>query len=719
MRWLGGWVVRGLGLAVGAAAAVVSAQPVVGEPALQVNTLTLGWQFAPDVAAAPSGGFIVTWWSRPTLQDGSADGVFLRAFDATGTPHGPEVLVPENIKGSHCLPRVAIGPDGNAIVTWIASDSPWCMGPSTAQARRFDGAGHALGPAAPLPAGSRAAIGFDGTGNGFGLVCSGQALRIAALAEAGAVTDAVTVEDGASSCELAGLPGGGGVATWTDTLLPYELHLASFDADLTVGAPQLVGTGFSFFHDVAVSSTGRVMVVWSAPDGSDTFPDPPYYQSGVFGRLFDSTGTPLTGAFRVNTARAGNQILPAVASDGKGRFLVSWMNGLGPEPAPVPGRNPNGINARLFDDDGTPLGSEFAVDFDLEGFGGYSRVDGTAGGDFVVAWEGERDGDTSGGYNVFARRLAAVPCSTADACDDGDACTTDTCERGICIGRSIPGCCRADAECDDADPCTTDACTAGTCVNQDDPGCVRCEYGLLSTCDDGDPTTREWCSGGRCVWTPVQSCQNDSDCDDGDACTTDHCSLNECYSDPIFRCERCASDADCTDWLGCTENRCVDGRCEFTPIADCAYCAFPADCDSGCLLGPDACVENACVPAAGCPVMMPGDDPVGAAARFQIEVHHPESDASALVAGRPLRAKAKLVLAEDAGGRRCRAGARVGGARGRALPGESTMIEVGLGRRGARCLAQAGDLRLAALVVVKAGRRAVLRRTVELRWRAE
>ena len=55
---------------------------------------------------------------------------------------------------------------------------------------------------------------------------------------------------------------------------------------------------------------------------------------------------------------------------------------------------------------------------------------------------------------------------TTTSCDDGDACTADSCpDAGGCRHDLIAGCCHTAAECDDGDACTTDTCDR-TCRHQ-------------------------------------------------------------------------------------------------------------------------------------------------------------------------------------------------------------------------------------------------------------
>jgi hypothetical protein len=71
------------------------------------------------------------------------------------------------------------------------------------------------------------------------------------------------------------------------------------------------------------------------------------------------------------------------------------------------------------------------------------------------------------------------PCTDTVQCDDGDLCTTDLCDVGIC--RSTP------LDCDDGDGCTADTCSAGACGH------------TPLDCDDGSPCTTDACSSGSCT----------------------------------------------------------------------------------------------------------------------------------------------------------------------------------------------------------------------------
>ena len=112
-----------------------------------------------------------------------------------------------------------------------------------------------------------------------------------------------------------------------------------------------------------------------------------------------------------------------------------------------------------------------------------------------------------------------------ELCDDGNACTLDTCGgEGGCEHQDSEG-----GECADSDACTVgDHCEAGACV------------GLPVVCDDGNPCTDDLCDGfGGCA-----SEHNLAPCDDGDPCSVkDSCEQGQCSGFEVD-CE-CLSDIDC------------------------------------------------------------------------------------------------------------------------------------------------------------------------------
>ena len=134
----------------------------------------------------------------------------------------------------------------------------------------------------------------------------------------------------------------------------------------------------------------------------------------------------------------------------------------------------------------------------------------------------------------------------------------DVCAPFCVLGATEPG-----GICDDGNACTTDTCDEGN------DACIHTPV----TCDDGDTcTTDTYDPATGCVFAPI-------DCDDGNACTTDSC-------DPAVGCVHDA--VECED-----ANPCTDDTCD--PASGCVYVNNTAPCDDGnvCTTN-DACANGAC-----------------------------------------------------------------------------------------------------------------------------
>lgn len=160
------------------------------------------------------------------------------------------------------------------------------------------------------------------------------------------------------------------------------------------------------------------------------------------------------------------------------------------------------------------------------------------------------------------------------ACDDGMACTDDTCDMTTgCVFTPVPDCCETSAACDDGDPCTVDACDAGlhTCSHVVDEACMACANDV-----DCDPLGRcggVGCEGGVCVAVAPLAC------DDGNACTIDSCpNANGCRNELRV----------------CDDQRACNGAETCSPTDGCVAGSVP-NCDDG-----DRCTDDSCAEPAGC-----------------------------------------------------------------------------------------------------------------------
>ncbi|MBK9146307.1 MAG: T9SS type A sorting domain-containing protein [Flavobacteriales bacterium] len=169
-------------------------------------------------------------------------------------------------------------------------------------------------------------------------------------------------------------------------------------------------------------------------------------------------------------------------------------------------------------------------------------------------------------------------------CDDGDPCTLDECNLGICthtpyappagfldpppfpcytyVGRhvaenSVFSTALSTLPVDYEPPFNGEFIISGQTLVQDFVTCydyaIQFFYNPLS-CDDGDPCTIDTCdpATGVCVYTPMN-------CDDGDPCTIDLCFNGTCLN--LLQ--------SCSDGDPCTFDYCdALGECQHDPVAE-------------------------------------------------------------------------------------------------------------------------------------------------------
>ena len=265
-----------------------------------VNTYTNNHQIDPAVAVLADGTVAVVWSSYG--QDGDRYGVFGQRFSAGGEKLGPEFQLNQITSFNQRTPSIAALPDGGFVAAWISEKS---LGVDTngvarysagAYARFFDGSGNPkeneflLNPGTEISANPVVCASPNG---GFAVAWSRK--ETAGVVTAFVVGDSWDIS--ARFFDAAGNPVGA------------DLRVNSY----TYGdqfAPRIAALGSDY------------LVVWTslAQDGS---------REGVYGQFVSGNGQKLGDEFRVNTTTVSQQIQPAVASDGAGRFLVVWSSFIG------------------------------------------------------------------------------------------------------------------------------------------------------------------------------------------------------------------------------------------------------------------------------------------------------------------------------------------------------------------------------------------------------
>lgn len=298
-----------------------SGNPVANE--FRVNVSTAGGQYAPAVAMADNGRFLVAW---ANFQTGS-QGIYGRVYDSAGSPLSGDFQISSNTNLAFD-PHAAMDADGDFVVSWtdVGSVVPAVL------YRRFNAAGVAQGAAVPLAMNTNfvtdsSAIAMDAAGN-FVIAWNAENVSnpsavywqrfTAAGAAVGNAARVDLVSPGQSSASAAMADAGAFVITWTSTPAVGDATIFGqrFAAD---GSPQgtritVNQTGNNDGSDVTMDSSGNFAVSWRLI-GAD---------SDIFARVFTAAGVADGGEFRVNTYTTSEQFQSAIAMDTDGDFVVAW-----------------------------------------------------------------------------------------------------------------------------------------------------------------------------------------------------------------------------------------------------------------------------------------------------------------------------------------------------------------------------------------------------------
>jgi hypothetical protein len=219
------------------------------------------------------------------------------------------------------------------------------------------------------------------------------------------------------SPQVALLNGGGAVFVWQGGRIGSQHIYARFTsasntwltADVQVNSANRYSQ-----RDPAVASlgNGNVVVVWSSFNQAA-----PGSMQDIYAQLFSASGQKIGSEFLVNQTTAYNQRTPSIAALNGGGFVVGWVSEQ-QRSGPIDNPNPNfgyplssrpsvDIYARMFDVNGNPINSEFAVNTGLDVCANPSVAAGVDGG-FTLAWSQRDSIVRSNSWDIFARSFSKV-----------------------------------------------------------------------------------------------------------------------------------------------------------------------------------------------------------------------------------------------------------------------------------------------------------------------
>jgi Ca2+-binding RTX toxin-like protein len=177
-------------------------------------------------------------------------------------------------------------------------------------------------------------------------------------------------------CDVAGLKNGGFMVVWQsdDTALASSIRGRLIGADgKAVGTDFLVSTNAAnnqALPAITELSNGKLVAVWSTYDK----------EYDIHAQLYNANGTASGGEFNLSSAIPQNHINPAVAPLAKGGFVTAWH-------AFVSAGTEWDVLARVFDGNGTAIGTDIVLNSTTAGGQDEIALTGLSTGGFAAAWQ--------------------------------------------------------------------------------------------------------------------------------------------------------------------------------------------------------------------------------------------------------------------------------------------------------------------------------------------
>ena len=400
-----------------------------------VNTETVNNQYEPAITALSNGGFVATWSTQDSAQDGSSSAIKAQVFDASGTAQGNEFLVNTETVNNQYHPAITALSSGGFVVTWTTQDSTQDGSGTAIKAQLFDASGTAQGGeflvnsetlsfqdfsaiAAVLGGGFVVAwLTGDTTQDGSGYAIKAQMFDASGTAQGSEFLVSSETVDSQYEPAITALSNGGFVVTWwtADTTQDgsgYAIKAQVFDATGAAQGTEFLVNSETVSHQSVPAITaltgGGFVVTWYTQDATQDGS-----QSAIKAQVFDASGTAQGSEFLVNSETWDDQNQPAITALTNGGFVVTWTTRDTTQDG-----NGYAIKAQAFDASGAAQGSEFLVNSETVLHQDSPAITALPDGGFVVTWYTSDTTQDGSGAAIKARVFSAVDLNDAPVAQD-------------------------------------------------------------------------------------------------------------------------------------------------------------------------------------------------------------------------------------------------------------------------------------------------------------
>ncbi|MFQ5631524.1 MAG: hypothetical protein ACE5I1_22360, partial [bacterium] len=385
---------------------------LLAQQELLVNSHLDSTQRDPQMARDAAGRYVIVWTSEAQAGEKSQGDIYMQIFAVNDAKTGAEILVNSQTAGDQEKPALAMNSRGDFIVVWASHTHPDSIYDIKAQRYKNNqpAGGNFLvnttvehsqtNPAVAMAADGSFIIAWDSwfqDGSDRGVF----ARRFDADGNKAGPEFQVntTTANSQTRPDIKLFDDGGFVVVWESwqqeivTPSGYGVFGQIFNATGSkMGGEFQVNTftnDYQWIGDVETFAGGSFVVAWCSweQDGDD---------GGIYLQRFDASGGKIGAEIQVNRTTAFYQWLPQIARLPSGNFVVAWSSW-------KQDGSREGVYAQLFDADGNKTSFETRVNLYTESFQWEPAVIGTGENEFLVAWSSW--GKLGKDYDIFSRRV--------------------------------------------------------------------------------------------------------------------------------------------------------------------------------------------------------------------------------------------------------------------------------------------------------------------------
>ena len=183
---------------------------------------------------------------------------------------------------------------------------------------------------------------------------------------------------------------GNGVIVWQEKIKDWDIFAQRINKDGEKASNVFKVNQYSVndqkFPQTAMDKDGNFVVVWQS-----------YFQdrngSGVYGQKFKANGQKWGSEFKIHSFVLNNQLLPDVAMNDEGVFVVTWVSEKQDD-------SPKSIYAKIFNSDGTPMTDEIEVNLSKTGTQTNPKV-AIIYNQIIIVWQSSQGDD----WDIYAQAL--------------------------------------------------------------------------------------------------------------------------------------------------------------------------------------------------------------------------------------------------------------------------------------------------------------------------